>query len=64
MGFAYTSLVHFSSNINGVTISPEKIILQREKEHCAIFIHTLYVGFTGWLRLSWGVRVRVVVRIR
>jgi len=31
-----------------VTISPEKFILQRKKEHCAIsdiHLHTLYVGF-------------------
>jgi len=34
-----------------VTISPEKIILQREKEHCAIFICAHFI----WsLRLGLG----------
>jgi len=48
-----------------VTNSPEKIILQREKEHCAIFILTRFiVGLRLRLGLSWGVRVRVGVRIR
>jgi len=33
--------------INGVTISPEKIILQREKQHCTIFISAHFMrGFT------------------
>jgi len=48
-----------------VTISAEKIILQREKEHCAIFIRA---HFTWSLRLglglSWGGRVRAWIRIR
>jgi len=48
-----------------VTISLEKIILQGEKEHCAIFssAHFLW-GLQLGLGLSWGVRVRVGVRIR
>jgi len=34
-----------------VTISPEKIILQREKEHCAIFIRARFIC---GLRLGLG----------
>jgi len=51
--------------MNRVTISPEKIILQREKEHCAIFIpaHFMCCLRLG-LDLSWGVRVRDEIRIR
>jgi len=40
--------------INGVTISPEKNILERKRALCYIHLCTLYVGFT----------VRVGVRIR
>jgi len=35
---------------NEVTISPEKIILQKEKEHCAIFIHAHFMCL--WLGLG------------
>jgi len=39
-----------------VTISPEKIILQREKERCAIFIRAHFMwGLQIRLGLSWGV---------
>jgi len=43
----------------------KKIILQREKEHCTIFIcvHLIW-GLRLGLGLSWGVRVRVGIRIR
>jgi len=48
-----------------VTISPEKIILQEEKKHCAIFICTQFMwGLQLGLGLSWGVRVRVGIGIR
>jgi len=45
--------------------STGKIILQREKEHCATFICTYFMwGLWLGLGLSWGVRVRIGVRIR
>jgi len=48
-----------------VTISSEKVILQIEKEHCAIFICAHFMwGLQLGLGLIWGVRVRVGVRIR
>jgi len=51
-----------------VTISPKKkysTSLQKEKEHCAIFIHEHFMwGLRLGLGLSWGVRVRAGVRIR
>jgi len=35
-----------------VTILPEKIILRREKDHCAIFIRAyFYVGFAVGVKL-------------
>jgi len=39
-----------------VTISPEKVILQKEKQHCIALLgyihsHTLYVGFMVTLSL-------------
>jgi len=52
-------------NLFEVTISPKKLFLQREKEHCAIFIRAHFMwGLRLELGLSWGVRVRVGVRIR
>jgi len=43
----------------------ENIILRREKEHCAIFIHANFMwGLRLGLGLSWGVRIRVGVRFR
>jgi len=38
-------------NIFGMTISPEKIILQKEKEHCAIFICAQFM-WDLWLGLG------------
>jgi len=47
-----------------VTISPEKITLQREKEHCAIFIHAHFMwGLQLGLGLSKGVRVGLSNRL-
>jgi len=34
----WPTLYYIPYSTNGVTISSEKFILQREKEHCAIFI--------------------------
>jgi len=48
-----------------VTVSLQKLILWKEKEHCAIVIHAYFMwGLLLELGLSWGVRVKVGVRIR
>jgi len=36
-----------------VTISLEKIILQREKEHCAIFIRAHFISLFTWSKQKW-----------
>jgi len=45
-----------------VTISPEKIILQRKVALRYIHPRTLYVGFTVRVGDSWGVRIGVRFR--
>jgi len=53
--------------LNRMSISSEKIILQREKKHCTIFIcacRILHVGFPVRVGATEVLRVRVGVRIK